>query len=101
MNQKQREAAKSNTLSAGDLVEIARRFFINHALPHRSIIGRVKELDGVYVWVVFAKNSVFQRCVEMGYIGEIDEQKDALTVLVKIHPVYLDRVKEKKRAKKK
>lgn len=85
---------------AGDAVVIARRFFINHALPQREHgVGIVKELDGAYIFVAFAAHQDFQKYIELEYLGEIDVKGPVM--IIKIHSVYLEKVRLKSHGKKK
>jgi len=98
--QRLKQPKKSNTFEFGDKVKINSMFFRNHGQRIIDIEGIVKEivptwespLPAVKIMITF--NPVVLQFSQSGYLKYTTiKENDGFKMLVRIHPMYLDKVK--------
>lgn len=98
--QRIKQKPKSNEFETGDKVRINAMFFRNHGLKIMEIIGEVK--GTVPMWeskipairVAFPYNPTFNQWSNNGYVKyNLLKGDDGFLALMRIHPMYLEKVK--------
>lgn len=104
-----KEAQKRNDeFAPGDLVIITRRFFSNHGIHYQDLgIAAVREYKPPYmsyqpsVTIDIKFNSFLVQCSINGWLKAYSlsgiNDREEITVMVEIHPAYLEKIKQKKR----
>lgn len=91
---------KSNQFVTGDEVIINHMFFRNHGLKFQAFTGTVKGIVPVWeskipaIRVSFKYSPVFNQYQSNGYLKyNVSKDNGEFVMLVRIHPMYLERVK--------
>jgi len=98
--QRLKQKPKSNTFEPGDKVKINAMFYRNHGLKIMEIEGTVKEVVPIWeskvpaVRVAFIYNPIFNQWSNNGYMKyNVTKENGDFVALVRIHPMYLEKVK--------
>lgn len=100
LNQK---AKPKNSIMVGDSVIIANRFFNNHGMTIKSVgTGHVINIEHTpteFMEIDFRFHPILLACARNGYIFSCRQFKenDIFVARIKIHPVYIDKIKEKRK----
>ena len=96
------EKARSNLFHSGDSVIVSRMFFRNHGLKYQELgKGIIKEIVPIWestlpaVKVIFDFSPMFLQLANNGYLKVNTMKQDGKFIaLVRIHPVYLEKIKK-------